>query len=104
MPHLTIVPDAETTGFSAIEALKSRLGIPKHPNEEELARLNEHLHHLAEDAEIQIGGLERGMASGKPSLALVFVIPGGEVVLAETSLALFLTAADAFKARFGDPR
>ena len=35
----------------------------------------------------------------------MIVVPlGKEVVIAETTLALFLTAADAFKARYGDPR
>ena len=55
--------------------------------------------------EIRIAGLERGMTSGKPSVAIgVFLPHGGGCVLAETSLALFLMAADALKARFGDPR
>ena len=54
---------------------------------------------------IRIAALDKGMASGKPSLAIgVFLPHNGGCVIAETSLALFLTAADAFKARFGDPR
>jgi hypothetical protein len=45
------------------------------------------------------------MESGKPSVCIgVFLPNNGGCVLAETSLALFLTAADALKARFGDPR
>lgn len=43
---------------------------------------------------MKITGLADGMQSGKPSVAFVF---------AETSLVLF-SAADALKARHGDPR
>jgi hypothetical protein len=53
---------------------------------------------------IGIAGLEGGMESGKPSVALRIDLPDGRVVLAETSLSLFLTAADALRARYGDPR
>lgn len=55
--------------------------------------------------EIRICGLPRGMTSGHPSVGIgVFLPHGGGCVLAETSLKLFLTAADALKARYGDPR
>lgn len=104
MPVLTIKLDAAESGFDALEALKRRLGVPKHPDERQMAVLNEHLHHVAVDGEIEIGGLDGGMSSGKPSVAFCFGLPSGEVVLAETSMALFLTAADALKARYGDPR
>lgn len=54
---------------------------------------------------IRIAGLAGGMQSGKPSVAIgVFLPNNGGCVIAETSLALFLTAADGLKARFGDPR
>lgn len=54
---------------------------------------------------IRVGVLEAGMESGKPSVALGIFLPNnGGCVLAETSLALFLSAADAFRARYGDPR
>lgn len=59
-------------------------------------------HHVKEPA--TIGGLAGGMASGKPSVGIHFTLPNGEGVVFETSLALFLAAADALKARFGDPR
>lgn len=54
--------------------------------------------------ELHVAGLAAGMQSGKPSAAFAFVLPDGRAVIAETSLALFLMAADALKARFGDPR
>lgn len=53
---------------------------------------------------IRVACLEGGTVSGKPSVGLGFELPDGKVVLAETTLALFLTAADAFKAKYGDPR
>lgn len=53
---------------------------------------------------IGVTGLAGGMESGKPSVALRVDLEDGTAVVAETSLALFLTAADALKARYGDPR
>jgi hypothetical protein len=53
---------------------------------------------------IRVAGLDDGMTSGKPSVAFGIVLPDGRWVFAETSLRLFLTAADVLKARFGDPR
>jgi hypothetical protein len=44
------------------------------------------------------------MVSGKPSIAIRLDLDDGSSVVAETSLALFLMAADAFKAKYGDPR
>jgi hypothetical protein len=60
--------------------------------------------HLGEDAEITVTGLEGGMDSGDPSAAFIFMLPDGKSVFAETSLRLFLSAADALKTRYGDPR
>ena len=51
-----------------------------------------------------ITSLSAGLQSGKPSVAVVIDLPDGRYVMAETSLALFLTAADALKAAHGDPR
>lgn len=53
---------------------------------------------------IGVTGLAGGMQSGAPSVALRVDLPDGTAVIAETSLALFLTAADALKAKYGDPR
>jgi hypothetical protein len=52
----------------------------------------------------EIAGLAGGMVSGKPSIAIRLDLDDGSSVVAETSLALFLMAADAFKAKYGDPR
>jgi len=55
--------------------------------------------HLKEGV-LRVAALEKGMTSGKPAVAFGFEIGDGKVVLAETSLALFLSAADALRARF----
>lgn len=60
--------------------------------------------HLGNDARpIGVAALEGGMTSGKPSICFRFDLPDGRTVLAETSLALFVTAARAFVARYGEP-
>jgi hypothetical protein len=52
-----------------------------------------------------VAGLRGGMQSGKPSVVIGMYLPNdGGCVIGETSLALFLSAADALKARYGDPR
>jgi hypothetical protein len=61
------------------------------------------VHHLRGEG-LAIGGLAGGMKSGAASVMVRVDLPNGETVLAETSLALFLSAADALKARHGDPR
>jgi hypothetical protein len=53
---------------------------------------------------IELAVLSGGMASGKPSVAIRINLDDDSVVIAETSLILFLSAADAFKAKYGDPR
>jgi hypothetical protein len=53
---------------------------------------------------LTVTALEGGMESGLPSIGLIFDLPDGRKVFAETSLILFLSAADAMRAKFGDPR
>ncbi len=52
---------------------------------------------------VHVAGLDGGMASGAPSVAIGVRCRDG-VVVGETSLALLLTAVDALVARHGDPR
>jgi hypothetical protein len=52
----------------------------------------------------ELGALEAGMESGRPSIAIRIDLPDGRVVIAESSLRLFLTAYEALVIRFGDPR
>lgn len=54
--------------------------------------------------DISISGLPAGMSSGRPSVTIRMDMPDGQTVLGETSLRLLLTAADALKAKYGDPR
>lgn len=86
-PALHLVMDAEADWFRGLE------GTPA-----------DQIIHVGEEAYIEVGGLPGGMASGKPSVAFCIPLPDGRVVIAETSLALLLTAGDALKARYGDPR
>lgn len=65
----------------------------------ELAQLD-----VASGDRLAIAGLERGMVSGAPSVMVRIDWADGRVAIAETSLKLFLAAADALKARYGDPR
>jgi hypothetical protein len=90
MPALSIVLDVEARGFRAMRDLDGH-------NDPRLI-------HMGEDARIELGALDAGMQSGAPSIAFCFDLPNGQVVLAESSLALLLTAADLLKARYGDPR
>jgi hypothetical protein len=59
------------------------------------------IHHVQH---FKVTALHGGMESGKPSVAFIIPLEDGSFVFAETSLRLFLTAADMFKARHGDPR
>ena len=52
----------------------------------------------------RVAALGDGMTSGKPSVAFLIALPDGRQVFGETSLAMLLTVADAFRARYGDPR
>jgi hypothetical protein len=57
--------------------------------------------HLGNDAPpIRIAGLAHGMATGAPSVAIGIEIGDDTLVLAETSLALFLNAADMLRAKY----
>lgn len=59
---------------------------------------------LLRSEDIELAVLSGGLVSGKPSVAIRINLDDDTVVIAETSLVLFLSAADAFKAKYGDPR
>lgn len=80
MEHLQVIPDLEIQGFR-----DGNYVVIEHAGP------------------ISIGGMESGTESGKP-VVLIGLDIGDEVLVAQTTLALFLTAADALKARYGDPR
>lgn len=55
--------------------------------------------HLANDAPpIEMAMLKNGTVRGKPSVTIRLNLPDGRVVLAETTLALLVSAAKAFEA------
>ncbi len=56
--------------------------------------------HLS-DAYMEVIRVPRGMQSGKSSVFIRIDLPDGRIVMAETSMALFLTAANAFAAKEG---
>jgi hypothetical protein len=65
--------------------------------------------HLAEKPQravesITITGLEGGTRDGQPSVGILIELADGSYVLPQTTLKLFLTVADALKAKYGDPR
>jgi hypothetical protein len=59
--------------------------------------------HLTADSDpMRVGVLARGLESGRPSVGLAFKLPDNRWVLAETSVRLFLAAAKAIEARYGE--
>lgn len=64
----------------------------------DLADKQEKVIHLTGPFTIAV--LKGGMQSGRPSLALRFDLPDGRVIVQETSVLLFLSAADAIKVKF----
>lgn len=60
-------------------------------------------YHLANSAPpIQIAVMDRGLASGRPSVAIRIDLPDGRVVVAETTARLYCTAANAIMAKYPD--
>ncbi|BDA74339.1 hypothetical protein CAL7716_085050 [Calothrix sp. PCC 7716] len=59
---------------------------------------NDNVIHLSNGNLIEIAMLKQGTVKGKPSLTIRLNLPDGKVVLVETTLDLFLTAARTFEA------
>ena len=51
------------------------------------------------ESDIKVAVLDKGMESGRPSVAIRIDLPDGKVVLAETSARLFCTAAKVIMAK-----
>lgn len=57
------------------------------------------------EGEIIVGGMPKGTEAGKPVVMIGLEDPEtGGFIVAQTTLALFLTAADGLRAKYGDPR
>lgn len=82
MESLTIIPDLDVQGFR-----DEPYGVTEY------------------EGRLIIGGMGNGTTSGKPVVHIGLDDPetGGFLVV-QTTLAMFLTAADALKAKYGDPR
>lgn len=88
MESLRIVPNLEERGFDVL----AELGI------EQVDRDGR----VAHTTRLEVGGLPNATAAGRPGVMIAVRIPGEpRVVIAETTLALFLGAADALRARYG---
>lgn len=60
--------------------------------------INGDLIHLGNGNMIEIAMLKNGTVQGKPSLSIRVDLPDGKVMIAETTLELFVAAARAFEA------
>jgi hypothetical protein len=59
--------------------------------------------HLGNDAPpVRLAVLDKGLESGRPSIALRLDLPDGKTVIAETTARLFCSAARAIMARYPD--
>lgn len=54
--------------------------------------------------ELTIGGMSSGTQNGLPVVMVAFELDDGSFAVAQTTLALFLGAADVLKTKYGDPR
>lgn len=81
MEKLTIIPDLEQKGFR--------------DGDYPVAKYN---------GEVRIGAMPEGTRDGHPTVMIGIDMPNGSVLVIETTLALFLSAGEAFVARHGDPR
>jgi hypothetical protein len=66
-----------------------------------LDKKKEDIIHLGNGTSMSVAALSNGMVSGRPSIMLRLDLPDGKVVLAETTMRLFLSAADVFRTRYG---
>lgn len=81
MEALHLIPDLEVTGFK-----DAPYSVVRH------------------DGGLIIGGMQNATEDGNPVVMIGFDEGRGGVRVAQTTLKLFLSAADALKAKYGDPR
>lgn len=97
MAEMIVIPDVERNGFPSMRVFGEH---GEMENTVEAAIDSGRLIHLT--GPVEVGGLTRGMTSGRASVAFCFTLPDGRVVLAETSMRLFKVAADALHAALGE--
>ena len=81
MESIRIIPDLEATGFR--------------DGEYEVVEYK---------GSTVIGGMEKGTEGGHPVVMIGLDVDESTVLVIQTTLTLFLTAADTLKAKYGDPR
>lgn len=86
MPVLTVTVDIDRDPWEDLNALRAE------------GKLISAMH--VEAGTIRVGGLPHGMSSGRTSVAIAVPLPDGTVLLTETSLALFLQAAEILKVKY----
>lgn len=69
--------------------------LPVFAGKKKIAQLPNHFH---------VGGVPDATERGLPGVVLAFELDEDTAAVMQTTLALFLTAADALRARYGDPR
>jgi hypothetical protein len=100
-PNIHVVLDAEQTPLSILEDLYR--AHPECDTAEKLVKAG-HLVHITNDAQIDIGGMPKGTKQGNPTVMFAFKTSDDKGVIVETTMALFLSAADALRNVYGDPR
>ena len=81
--------DLNLDGDNAWPDLKGRKGDP-------------FIYEVPKDSPLQMATFPSGMKSGRASAMIRVDLPDGKVILIETSVACFLTAAAAMRGRFGE--
>jgi translation elongation factor EF-G len=80
MEALRVVPDLEVAGF-----------------EDGPYDVREHV------GDVVIGGMSNGTAAGKPVVMIGLRLEDGSYLVTQTTLVLFLAAADALRAKYEEP-
>lgn len=88
MPQLSVVPNLERAGFDALRDISD----PDDPR----------VIHLGNDVPLEIGALEFATREGRAAVEFCFPLPDGRVVLASTTLRLFLAAAHVLAKRYAE--
>lgn len=98
MPNVSIVLNAEIVPLSTLAELYE-----EHPECSKPQKLVKAGHLIYMQGQpMDIGVMPNGTEQGNPVVMIAFKLPDGRGVLVETTLKLFLTAADAFRTKYGD--
>lgn len=98
MEAMAIIPDVTQVQFQAITDLLKARGV-EDPND----LIGDGIELIGADrgGSISVGGYPQGTASGNPTV-MICLEKDGQVWIAETTMALFVSAARALEARYGN--